>query len=80
MPGPTDTAIFDRSGMDQTEVGRSDKDDPADVAAEAVDALLAGKDHVVPGPLENKAMATVGKLLPGAWAARLHATRSEPDR
>lgn len=28
MPGPTDTAFFDRAGMSDTPLGRADKDDP----------------------------------------------------
>ncbi len=32
MPGPTDTNFFHRAGMDDSPVGRGDKDDPADVA------------------------------------------------
>ena len=44
MPGPTDTDFFERADMTDTPVGRGGKDDPAVVAADAYDALMAGKD------------------------------------
>ena len=54
MPGPTDTNIFARAGQLGTRLGASEhKADPADVAREAFDGLMAGKERVVPG-LSNK--------------------------
>jgi len=55
MPGPTDTEFFDRAGMQGTKL-REDvsKDDPAEVAREGIEALMAGKDHVVAGSMKNK--------------------------
>jgi short-subunit dehydrogenase len=79
MPGPTDTAFFERAGLLDTKLGQGPKDDPADVARAAIEALLAGKDHIVPGSLKSKAMAAAGKALPGKTSARLHATMSEPQ-
>jgi NAD(P)-dependent dehydrogenase (short-subunit alcohol dehydrogenase family) len=32
MPGPTDTNFFHRAGMEDTQVGQAQKDDPAQVA------------------------------------------------
>ena len=50
MPGPTDTNIFARAGQLGTRLGASEhKADPADVAREAFDGLMAGKERVVPG-------------------------------
>jgi uncharacterized protein len=64
MPGPTDTAFFDRAHMQDTKLGLSDKDDPADVAREGYEALMAGTDHVVAGSFKNKVQAAAGNLLP----------------
>ena len=47
MPGPTDTEFFERGGMQDTPVDSARKDDPADVARDGFEALMAGKDHVV---------------------------------
>src|SRR4051795_1966709 len=48
MPGPTDTNFFARAGMaDNTKVGEGKKDDPAAVAEQAFEALMAGRPRVV---------------------------------
>lgn len=78
MPGPTDTEFFERAGMEDTRVGTSKKDDPADVAKDGFDALMAGKDHVVGGRLSNKVQATGGKVMPEAAKASMHARLTEP--
>ena len=49
MPGPTDTEFFDRAGMGDTPVQETKKDDPAKVAKDGFEALMAGKDHVIGG-------------------------------
>ena len=55
MPGPTETNFFHRADMDDTKVGISPKDDPAQVARQGFEALMAGKDHVIAGSAKNKA-------------------------
>ncbi|MCZ4492029.1 MAG: oxidoreductase [Conexibacter sp.] len=47
MPGPTETELFQRADMLDTKVGAGDKDDPADVARDGFEALMAGKERVV---------------------------------
>ncbi len=42
--------------MDDTKAGAGSKDDPAEVARQGFEALMAGKDHVVAGPLKSKLM------------------------
>lgn len=79
MPGPTDTAFFDRAGMSDTPLGRADKDDPAQVAAQGVAALLAGRARVVAGSVTTKAQGLAGKVLPDALKAKLHRAVAEPD-
>jgi short-subunit dehydrogenase len=80
MPGPTDTEFFERAGMQDTPLGRmGDKDDPAEVARQGFEALMAGKDHVVAGSLRNKAQTVVTKVVPDAVKARMQARMTEPD-
>ncbi len=67
MPGPTDTDFFRRADMGDTKVGQSEKDDPAQVAEQALDALFAGKDKVVAGSLKTRAQAN--KVLPNSLKA-----------
>ena len=79
MPGPTDTNFFERADMVDTPAGRGSKDDPADVAADAFEALMAGKDHVVAGSLKNKAQVAAAGVLPDTVKARMHAALTHPD-
>jgi uncharacterized protein len=78
MPGPTDTEFFERAGMQDTKVGQSPKDDPAEVARDGFEALMAGKDHVVAGSLKNRALAGAAKALPGTASAAVHGSMAEP--
>lgn len=80
QPGPTDTDFFDRAGMADTPVGRKDKDDPAAVAAQGVEALLAGRATVVAGSVASKAQGLAAKVLPDALTAKLHRAIAEPDQ
>src|ERR671911_3200557 len=78
MPGPTDTNFFARAGLEDTKLGQSKKDDPAEVARDGFEALMAGKDHVVAGSPRNKAQVAAAKFLPDTVTASLHATMSKP--
>lgn len=78
QPGPTETNFFHRAGMDDTKVGQDPKDDPAQVARQGFDALMAGKDHVVAGSFKNKLFSTFGKLLPQKASGVIHRGMSEP--
>jgi short-subunit dehydrogenase len=79
MPGPTETNFFHRAGMDDTRVGQQEKDDPAQVAKEGFEALMAGKDKVVAGALTNKVMAAASRVLPDAAKTAMHRHLSEKD-
>jgi uncharacterized protein len=81
MPGPTDTDFFARADMeDNTRLGRFDhKDDPAEVAKDAVDALLAGRASVVSGSFLNRLQAELGTHLPDALAAPILARMVKPQ-
>jgi len=78
QPGPTDTNFFHRAGMDDTKVGASKKDDPAEVARQGFDALMAGKDHIIAGSLMTKMQGVMGKALPQTVTAEQHRKLAEP--
>ena len=78
QPGPTDTNFFDRAGMQDTKVGADKKDDPADVARDGFEALMAGKDHVVAGSFKNKVQSTMAQVTPDKVTAEMHRKLSEP--
>jgi short-subunit dehydrogenase len=78
MPGPTDTEFFERAGMEDTRLGTSKKDDPTDVARDAISALLSGKDHVVAGSLLNKVQASSSTVMPDKAVSAMAAKMAEP--
>jgi short-subunit dehydrogenase len=78
MPGPTETNFFHRAGLDDTKVGADKKDDPAQVARQGFEALMAGKDQIVGGSFKNKVEAAVAKVLPEAVKGKIHRGMSEP--
>ena len=78
QPGPTETDFFERAGMEDTKVAEADKDDPAEVARDGFEALMAGKDHVIAGSGKNKAQVAGAKLLPEKARAGLHAAQTRP--
>jgi short-subunit dehydrogenase len=78
MPGPTETEFFERAGMEGTPIGESEKDDPAEVARQGFEALMAGREKVVAGSLKNKAQAAAAKVLPDSVKAELHRKQAQP--
>jgi short-subunit dehydrogenase len=78
QPGATDTNFFHRAGMEDTKVGAGRKSDPADVAREGFEALMAGKDHVVSAMLKEKAMVAASGMTPETVKAQQHRKLSEP--
>jgi len=78
QPGPTDTEFFERADMEDTKAGQASKDDPAEVAKDGFEALMAGKDHVIAGSAKNKAQVAGGKLLPEKARAAMHAAQTKP--
>jgi uncharacterized protein len=78
MPGPTETNFFHRAQMDDTRVGQGDKDDPADVARQGFEALMAGRSRVVAASLSTKAQELLGKVLPDRVKAKRHEKMAEP--
>jgi short-subunit dehydrogenase len=78
MPGATDTNFFRRADMEDTKVGQSKKDDPADVARDGFEALMRGDDKVVAHSMMSKAQGVMGKLLPDKMNASVMGKMSEP--
>jgi len=78
MPGPTETEFFERAEMEDTPIGEGPKDDPAEVARQGYEALIAGKGKVVGGRLKHKAQVAAGKVMPDALKAELHRKQAEP--
>ena len=78
MPGPTETEFFERADMEDTKVGASEKDDPAQVAQQGFDALMNGDERVVGGSLKTKAQAAGNKILPDRAKAEMHRRMAEP--
>jgi short-subunit dehydrogenase len=78
MPGATETDFFHRAGMDDTRVGQAKKDDPAEVARQGFEALMAGKDKVVAGSFLNRVQTAASRLLSDPVKARLHRKQAEP--
>jgi short-subunit dehydrogenase len=78
MPGPTETEFFERADMLDTKVGADDKDDPADVARDGFEALMAGDERVVSASLKTRLQGRGSRFLPDAVKARVHGDMAEP--
>jgi uncharacterized protein len=78
MPGPTDTEFFERADMEDTKVGSEEKDDPAEVARQGYEALIAGEEKVVGGSFKNKLQTVAGKVIPDSKKAEMHREMAEP--
>ncbi|MFH9412655.1 SDR family NAD(P)-dependent oxidoreductase [Streptomyces rochei] len=78
MPGPTETDFFRRAGMTDTKVGTMNKDDPAQVARQAYDAVMKGRGKLVTGSAKTKAQGVADKVLPDRVKAAVHRRMAEP--
>ena len=78
MPGPTETNFFHRAGLDDTKVGTDKKDDPARVAKQGFEALMAGNDGVLAESLKTKVEGLVSKILPDTVTAEMNRKLNEP--
>jgi short-subunit dehydrogenase len=79
QPGPTDTDFFERADMQDTPIGRADKDDPAGVAKRGFDAMMAGKDAVLGGGFKSRMQGLANELLPETLKAKTSAKQAKPD-
>lgn len=78
MPGATETNFFHRAGLDDTKVGADKKDDPAEVAKQGFEALMAGKDSTLAESLKTKIQGTVSQVLPDTVTAKMNRKLNEP--
>ena len=79
MPGVTDTDFFNKAGMQSSKVVQ-DKDamaDPAEVAKDGYEALMAGDDRVISG-FKNKVQVNAGNLMPDSMVAHTLYEQQKP--
>lgn len=78
MPGATDTDFFHKAGGTHSKIYAESKlADPADVARDGYDALLAGKDAVVSG-FKNKVQSLLAGVNPHTMNAAQARAIAEP--
>jgi short-subunit dehydrogenase len=78
MPGPTETDFFARANMENTPAGQAAKDDAADVAAQAIEALQADRHAALTGSLKTRVQGQVAKWLSDPARAAVHRKQTEP--
>jgi uncharacterized protein len=73
-PGGTDTEFFRRADMEDTKIGSKGKEenDPADVAQQGFDALMAGEKEVFAASLTTKAQGALGRFIPDSLKASIY--------
>ena len=77
LPGATDTDFFAKADMLDSKVLDGELADPADVAKDGYDALMAGKDMVVSG-FKNKLNVALGNITPDHLQADQMGKMQEP--
>lgn len=79
LPGVTDTDFFNKADMQRSKAvqDKSSMADPADVAKDGYEALMAGKDKVVSG-LKNKVTVAMGNLMPDSALAHQMNEQQKP--
>jgi len=73
-PGATDTEFFRRAEMEDTKLGSKGKEsnDPADVAKQGFEALMAGEQEVFAESMSTKAAGVLGRFMPDSVKASQH--------
>ncbi len=79
LPGPTDTEFFEASHMEDTPVAKGPKDDPAKVAREGFEGLMAGKDQVKVTSLKARAQTVLSHVLPEKAQPASHGAMTKPQ-
>src|SRR5712672_687303 len=77
MPGATETEFFRRADMLDTKVGTADKDDPAKVAKDGLEAMMSGEGGVVSG-VKTKLQAAAAHVIPAERMAKTHSAMAAP--
>lgn len=79
LPQQTETNFFHRAGEDDTKVGAGPKADPAEVARQGFEAMMAGRDKVFGGgALVSLEGRVLNRVLPDSMKAERHARLSRP--
>lgn len=69
-PGATDSNFFAEAGVDGKMKDRVPKMSTGEVAKIAIEELMKGSEHIVPGA-SNKAGAALASVMPGNWLASM---------
>jgi uncharacterized protein len=77
MPGATDTAFFERAGLQDTKLAHQPKDDPAEVTRQGFEAMMRGDASIVTG-LRNKLQVAATRVVPEEVLADQHARMARP--
>jgi short-subunit dehydrogenase len=79
LPGATDTDFFNKADMQNSKIvqDKSSLSDPADVAKDGFDALMAGDDKVTSG-LKNKMMVGMSNVMPETTVAHMMNEQQKP--
>ncbi|PRD54720.1 SDR family NAD(P)-dependent oxidoreductase [Sphingobacterium gobiense] len=78
-PGATDTDFFNKAGMTESKVMDQKLSDPAKVAEDGYNALMAGKDKVISG-MKNKLMIAASNLMSDSSATKRMGKMQEPKK
>jgi short-subunit dehydrogenase len=78
LPDATDTNFFNRAEMNDTKVGVQEKDDPALVAKQGFEGLMAGKDQVLGGSLAHRIKNAANDLIPEQVKAKMYGSAAKP--
>lgn len=79
MPGVTDTDFFNKAGMNDSKAVQ-DKEamaDPADVAKDGYEALMAGEDRIISG-IKNKIQVGAANMMPDSTVAHTLYDQQKP--
>lgn len=78
LPGVTDTDFFNKAEMQDSKiVQEGGMADPADVAKDGYEALMAGDDMVISG-FKNKMQVSLGNITPDSMVADAMKKQQEP--
>jgi short-subunit dehydrogenase len=78
MPGPTETDFFTRAHMENTPAGMAQKDDAADVATQAIEALRTDRHAALTGSLKTRVQGQFAKWMSDPANAAVHRKQTEP--
>ncbi len=79
LPGATDTDFFNKADMQNSKIvqDKSSLSNPADVAQDGFDALMAGDDKVTSG-FKNKMMVGMSNVMPETTVAHMMNEQQRP--